>query len=82
MVLRLWESDKKIGFIKRVHLLAYELSVLFSMSLSLREEGYMQISEGDANKWWGILKSPSTSSSEKLLPKHSFKFLKRLNQGL
>ena len=49
----------------------------------------MQISEGDANKWWGILKSPSTSSSEKLLrvesvqmPKPSFKFLKRLNQSL
>ena len=59
------------------------------MSLSLREEGNMQISEGDANKWWGILKSPSTSSSEKLLrvesvqmPKRSFKFLKRLNQSL
>ena len=40
-----WECDW-LDFRIPVHLLAYALSVLFSVSCSFREEGNMQISEG------------------------------------
>ena len=40
------EQSDRLDFRILPHLLAYELSVLFSVSRSLREEGNMKISEG------------------------------------